>query len=181
LLLLATIQFSDGSAPPLAYLPLVNPLDLAVVAALVALSRVLRPYGNREQRAVTIMSLATVCLSMTVLRSVHHFAGVPYEAAALWRSMTAQTALTVTWACIGLAAMVLGNLRARRPMWVLGAVLMTVVVGKLFVVDLAGVNTGARIVSFLGVGALLMAVGYTAPVPPKQAGTTRSPGQALVR
>jgi uncharacterized membrane protein len=33
-------------------------------------------------------------------------------------------------------------------------------------VDLAGSGTVARIVSFLGVGALLLVIGYVAPVPP---------------
>jgi uncharacterized membrane protein len=38
--------------------------------------------------------------------------------------------------------------------------------GKLFLLDLANSGTVARIVSFLGVGVLLLVIGYTAPVPP---------------
>jgi uncharacterized membrane protein len=53
-----------------------------------------------------------------------------------------------------------------RMFWVAGAALLTVVVGKLFVVDLANTGTVARIVSFLGVGVLLLVIGYAAPVPP---------------
>ena len=45
--------------------------------------------------------------------------------------------------------------------------LMAVVLIKLFLVDVAGVNTGARVVSFLGVGGLLLLLGYLAPQPPK--------------
>jgi uncharacterized membrane protein len=50
--------------------------------------------------------------------------------------------------------------------WLAGAVLLGVVVLKLFVLDLANTGTLARIVSFLGVGVLLLAIGYFAPVPP---------------
>jgi uncharacterized membrane protein len=44
---------------------------------------------------------------------------------------------------------------------------MGVVVVKLFLVDLGNTDTLARVVSFLGVGLLLLVVGYFAPVPPR--------------
>ena len=44
---------------------------------------------------------------------------------------------------------------------------MAVVVGKLFLVDLSGIGTVERIVSFIGVGLLMLVVGYFSPVPPK--------------
>jgi uncharacterized membrane protein len=56
----------------------------------------------------------------------------------------------------------------RKP-WFVGAALLAVVVGKLFLLDLANSGTVARIVSFLGVGILLMIIGYVAPVPPGDA------------
>jgi len=54
----------------------------------------------------------------------------------------------------------------QRLLWLIGAALLGAVVVKLFAVDLAGSGTVARIVSFLGVGALLLVIGYLAPVPP---------------
>ena len=53
-----------------------------------------------------------------------------------------------------------------RTLWVAGAVLLGAVVVKLFLVDLANSGTVERIVSFIGVGALLLVIGYLAPVPP---------------
>ena len=49
-----------------------------------------------------------------------------------------------------------------------GVALMGAVVVKLFLVDLSGVGTVERIVSFIGVGLLLMLVGYVAPMPPAE-------------
>ena len=63
--------------------------------------------------------------------------------------------------------MVLGARRTQRAVWVGGAALMAIVVVKLFLVELGNADTLARIVSFLGVGALLLVVGYFAPVPPR--------------
>ena len=46
-----------------------------------------------------------------------------------------------------------------------GAGLLVLVVAKLFLVDLSNVGGVERIISFLGVGALMLAIGYLAPFP----------------
>ena len=46
--------------------------------------------------------------------------------------------------------------------------LLAVVVAKLFFVDLSQVGGVERIVSFMGVGVLLLIIGYMAPVPPRR-------------
>jgi uncharacterized membrane protein len=106
-------------------------------------------------------------VTMTVARCVHHWAGVPYDLDSLAASTTFQSALSIVWGIAGLAAMVVGARSLRRGVWLVGAALMSVVVVKLFVVDLGNTGTWARVVSFLGVGILLLVVGYFAPVPPR--------------
>ena len=54
-----------------------------------------------------------------------------------------------------------------------GASLTGVVVVKLFLFDLSNTGTVARVVSFLGVGVLLLVVGYFVPVPPVDFGSGR--------
>jgi len=90
-----------------------------------------------------------------------------------------QATLSLLWTGTAMALMLAARRRGRRPQWVLGALLLAVVVGKLFLVDLANTGTVARIVSFMGVGALLLVIGYIAPVPPgeKLEGAARGPGQ----
>ena len=44
---------------------------------------------------------------------------------------------------------------------------MTVVVAKLFLVDLADNGSLTRIISFLSVGAMMLLIGYFSPIPPK--------------
>jgi len=53
-----------------------------------------------------------------------------------------------------------------RPIWMVGAVLLGIVVVKLFLVDLASVGSLMRIVSFMAVGGLMLVIGYFAPLPP---------------
>ena len=57
----------------------------------------------------------------------------------------------------------------RRMLWIAGAALMGVVVIKLFLVDLSNVGGVERIVSFIGVGMLMLLIGYLSPVPPRTA------------
>jgi len=45
-------------------------------------------------------------------------------------------------------------------------VLLGLVVLKLFLVDLSGTGTVARIVSFIVVGILMLVIGYFSPMPP---------------
>ena len=56
-----------------------------------------------------------------------------------------------------------------RPLWITGAALMGVVVVKLFLVDLSNIGGIERIVSFIGVGVLMLVIGYVAPLPAQEA------------
>jgi uncharacterized membrane protein len=76
--------------------------------------------------------------------------------------------LSIVWTLIALGLMIGGHLRHRREVWLIGAALIAVVVAKLFFVELSNRGGLARIVSFIGVGVLLLVVGYFAPLPPKR-------------
>ena len=82
-------------------------------------------------------------------------------------SVLVQTALSIFWTVLALAAMAFATHRSIRALWFAGAALMAVVVAKLFLVDLSNVGGVERIVSFIGVGVLMLVIGYFAPVPPK--------------
>ena len=62
--------------------------------------------------------------------------------------------------------MIAATQRSLRTLWLIGAGLLAVVVLKLFVVDLAALSGLTRVIAFLGVGVLLLLVGYVAPLPP---------------
>ena len=67
--------------------------------------------------------------------------------------------------------MLVATRRAMRPLWMVGAFLLAVVVVKLFVLDLGSLSGLPRIVAFLGVGVLLLLIGYLAPLPPATSAT----------
>jgi len=81
-------------------------------------------------------------------------------------STLVQTSLSIYWAVLALFSMLLATRRSIRILWITGAVLMAAVLVKLFLVDLSSVGTIERIVSFIGVGLLMLVLGYFSPLPP---------------
>lgn len=167
---------SDGKAEPLPYLPLVNPLELGLLFALFGVYAWSRSEATklaiRSNYATAVQLVVGVSLfiffTALVMRTAHHWGGVPFELAALLDSMRVQAGLSIAWTLMALGLMIGGHLRHRREVWLIGAALIGVVVAKLFFVELSNRGGLARIVSFIGVGVLLLVVGYFAPLPPKR-------------
>jgi len=173
--LLANIV-SNGSAQPLPYLPLLNPLDLGIGVALLAAALWLRSeavravVGQRPQLSPGVLGVAGfVWLNAMLIRAFHHFDGVPFRFDAWVNSLAVQTGITLLWAVTALVLMWLSARRALRLPWLVGAGLLAAVVLKLLLVDLSGTGTVTRIVSFIGVGVLMLVIGYVAPMPAKAA------------
>ena len=167
--LLSSMNASVGTPWP--YVPLFNPVDLAQIAVMLALYCWLRAAAADDESSpsaqnVLFAALGFVWLNCILLRSIHHWFGVAYALDDLFNSIVVQSALSIVWTLTALVVMVLATRRSQRPLWLAGAALLAVVVGKLFLLDLANSGTVERIVSFLGVGALLLIIGYAAPVPP---------------
>lgn len=170
---------NNGDPYPLPYVPLVNPLDIAIALAFLVLFRwlaALPAHGledwwqaARSPLFVLFGALAFLWVNAILLRTLHHWAGLPFALQPMLKSALVQSAFSILWTLLALGAMVVATRRHLRALWVLGAALMGVVVLKLFLVDLSGIGTVERIVSFIGVGLLMLLVGYLSPVPPKEA------------
>jgi len=175
-LLVASI-FGTGGAAPLPYVPILNPLDLAVAAALLAGVLWLRALSTHGFDAWTaphpwlrygIPGIAAfISANGLLIRALHQYAAVPIRFQAIMGSMLAQAALSLFWTLLALVLMVLANRLQRRLLWFTGGAVLGVTVLKLFLVDLSNAAGGERIVSFVGVGLLMLVVGYFAPVPPR--------------
>jgi uncharacterized membrane protein len=184
LLLVIGVCFNDpGDPAPLPYIPLLNPLDiLSIVAAGllwygIRLQRKSGRWGyqeNSRQPQAFLAGTAFLLSTISVVRIVHHTTDVAWYANALMNSVSVQSTLSIYWAILGLAGMILGTRRTDRVVWMAGAGLMIIVVLKLFVIDLGNTGTVARIISFLGVGVMLLVVGYFSPVPPRQSDTVKT-------
>jgi uncharacterized membrane protein len=171
---LATLfcQFvNDGSTAPVPYVPLLNPLDLAqalwiAMALLLARTPELDDALHQRIAAWGTAVCAFVAINGTIVRTAHHWAGVPFHAFEVPTAPVVQSAFSIVWTIISLLAMLVANKKRAREVWVAGAVLLGCVVLKLFFVDLSQLSNVAKIVTFLAVGLLLLLIGFVAPVPP---------------
>jgi len=155
--------FQDGGMAPLPYLPLLNPLDLSTGFALVLAAATAPHLGRKLLPALACGAWAW--FNLILLRSAAHYLGIAYRADALLGSQVVQAMLSLVWSASALVLMRFAARRAWRRAWSAGAGLLGIVVAKLFLVDLASHGSMARVVSFVGVGLLMLLVGYLAPFP----------------
>lgn len=169
----------------LPYLPLLNPLDVAVGVCLASGALWWTSLEDAQRARVWPMDgrilialvegLVLWWLNAALIRSLHHNFGAPITWYCIAHSQLVQAALSIFWAVLGFAAMTLATRKHWRYVWMVGVGLMLVVVAKLFLVDLSNVGTIARIVSFMTIGALIVITGYLAPLPPKPAAREADP------
>ncbi len=171
--LLANVA-SNGSALPLPHVPLLNPLDLGIGVALLAswswlkCDAAQRELARQPALPAAVVGVAGfVWLNAMLIRAFHHYDGVPFRVDAWLHSLAVQTGITLLWTVTALVLMWLSARRAMRLPWMVGAALLAAVVAKLLLVDLSGSGTVTRIVSFIGVGVLMLVIGYVAPLPGK--------------
>jgi uncharacterized membrane protein len=178
--LLANIA-SNGAAAPLPHVPLLNPLDLGIGIALLGAWLWMRSapaqglLARQPDLAMQVTAAAGfVWLNAILIRGFHHYGGVPYRFKAWVDTLAVQTGISLLWSATALVLMWLAARRGLRTPWLVGAVLLGAVVLKLVLVDLSATGTVTRIVSFIGVGVLMLLIGYVAPMPAGDA--EREPG-----
>jgi uncharacterized membrane protein len=165
-----------GDADPLPYLPLLNPLDIAQALVLVVIVRYwrflravhLKAFAELDPRLLPscLAGLVFIWGNGVLLRTLHQWGGVAFSLESFAASTLTQTALSIFWAILSLTAMLVAARKSMRVLWLAGAALLAVVVAKLFLVDLSRIGSIERIVSFVGVGLLMLIVGYLSPLPP---------------
>lgn len=181
-------NFYNGDPVLIPYIPIINPLELSQFFVLTVLSgwafrSSLSPSklidqsssDNREEisekrsvrrNLVFISIVIFIWLNFVAGRLVHFYFDVPFDYYALKRSVVFQASISILWGVVALCTTAWAARRGRRRVWFCGAALLGLLILKLFTVDLSGIRTIARIVSFLAVGGLMLIIGYLSPLPP---------------
>jgi uncharacterized membrane protein len=173
---LMTNATSLGDTTPLPYAPVLNPLDLAQAFVLLILFRYWRflravhatgiPRIDPRLPMPALAALSFLWLNGVLLRTLHQWFAVPFGLEPFLASTLVQTSLSIFWSILALLTMLVATRNQYRVVWIVGAVLLGVVIGKLFLIDLSRTGSVERIVSFVGVGLLMLVVGYYSPLPP---------------
>ena len=154
------------------YLPVFNLLDIIQIIGLAVMGLWIYKNGvfsKGELRGVVgvFALLIVVFISVIFARSVSYFQGVPYEFDALYGNIYFQAGISIIWSILAMSVMFLSKYIKNRLLWLSGMTLLILVVFKLFFVELSNSGTLERVISFLVVGALMLLIGYVAPIPPK--------------
>ena len=72
----------------------------------------------------------------------------------------AQVALSILWAALGGGSFAVGIARLIRPARLFGLGLLGLATAKVFIVDLASLDASYRVLSFIGLGLLLLGSSY---------------------
>ena len=122
----------SGSAAPLPYLPIVNPLEIAQTFGLITIyvwwtrsphaRETLAPIGSMVRPVLALA--AFLAANALVGRVVHFYFDVPFTIVRLGQSEVFQAGLSVLWALTALSVMSLASRRMERTMWFAGAGLL---------------------------------------------------------
>ncbi len=172
----AGLLLNAGETAPLAYVPLLNPIELVQIAILLCTARWLADPTTsadlRQRRLAVLVGAGFAFVTAATLRGVHHLGSVPWDGR-IASSMLAQTSLTFVWSVLGVVGWVTGSRRGNRPLWLGGAVLMGIVLAKLLLIDRTHLGSVFGIASFIAYGLLCTVIGYFAPAPPRSAPPVR--------
>jgi uncharacterized membrane protein len=143
-------------------LPIANGLFLAyaVPAALAALAR--RWIDVEPNRNVTLVveAAASILAFAYVSLEVRHLFDPGFERAGFGAAGLELYTYSIVWLFFGVALLAVGFLRGAAALRHAGMALVCVVVAKVFLIDMAGLQGLLRVFSFLGLGAALIGLGY---------------------
>jgi uncharacterized membrane protein len=162
----------------LSYLPLLNPLDLAQIFVFIVLASWLLKIREleisildevpREARYALIAIPVFIWLNAALLRTLHYWADVSFNMHSMMHSVLVQASISIFWSVLAMGLMRMATQKQIRTLWMAGGVLMAAVVLKLFTIDISGIGSLERIISFIGVAVLMLIIGYIAPLPAKK-------------
>jgi uncharacterized membrane protein len=169
---------SDGNPYPLSYLPILNPLDLAQIFVFIVLASWLLKIRQLEipvfgefppqARYAVIAATLFIWLNAALLRTLHYWADVPFNMYSMMHSVLVQASISIFWSVLAMVLMRYAAQKQKRTVWMIGGMLMAAVVLKLFTIDISGIGSLERIISFIGVAVLMLIIGYIAPLPAKK-------------
>ena len=127
----------------------------ALTAALALITRGTRPWAYRVTGAVLAVGLALLYLTLEITRL--------YHGPILTRGITTdaeQYTYSAVWLTFGVVLLFVGIALRSQPVRLASAAVVLITVGKVFLIDLAGLTGAYRAFSFIGLGLVLVGIGW---------------------
>ncbi|MDO9413160.1 MAG: DUF2339 domain-containing protein [Pseudolabrys sp.] len=143
----------DGTFFNLVLLGYGIPAILAAILALIAQHS--RPLAYRVVAATTAVTLAIAYLSLQI-RTIYHG---PFLARGITTDAEQYT-YSATWLVFGVLLLVAGFLLRSQPTRMASAAVVALTIAKVFLIDMAGLTGIYRALSFIGLGVVLVGIGW---------------------
>jgi uncharacterized membrane protein len=143
-------------------LPIANGLFLAYAlpAIMAALARRWIDVEPNRNVALLVEAAASILAFVYVSLEVRHLFDPGFERAGFGANGLELYTYSIVWLLFGVALLAVGFLRGAAALRHAGMALVCVVVAKVFLIDMAGLQGLLRVFSFLGLGAALVGLGY---------------------
>jgi uncharacterized membrane protein len=129
----------------------------AVLAAILAYTaRETRPLAYRYVAAATAIALTLLYFSLEVRRFYQGSEILPWVPA----SDAEQYTYSLVWLVLGVALLAAGVVLRSQPARLASAAVVALTIGKVFLVDMAGLTGILRALSFIGPGVVLLGIGW---------------------
>jgi uncharacterized membrane protein len=134
----------------------------AVAAAVAAAARSGLGLEPREQRVLWLLAgaLATYLVSVAIVDVFQPGGQVVDDGSGLGIRQQGQALLSTFWSLLGIVLLWVGLRKDERAVRLAGFGLLTIAVAKVFFVDMATLDSGYRVLSFIVLGLLLLAGAY---------------------
>ncbi len=160
----------------LPFVSILNPLDISHMVIIFLIYKMITSEpDNYALQAIKsppfryiLPAALFVCINMLVARSYHHYSETPFTMVDLMQAPNFLLTLTILWSLLAIVVMYLAKTKQSRTFWFTGAALLVAILLKLITFDMADSGTLARILSFLIVGTIMLAIGYFVPLPPEE-------------
>ena len=143
-------------------LPIANGLFLAYAlpAAMAALARRWTDVEPNRNAALLAGAAASILAFVYVSLEVRHLFDPAFERVGFRAEGLELYTYSIVWLLFGVALLALGFVRGTAALRHAGMALVCIVVAKVFLIDMAGLQGLLRVFSFLGLGAALVGLGY---------------------
>ena len=180
--------FKYGQIDHWPYIPLINPLEISAIFAILMLGvwfnlcanyKTYRDSNNIKQPISNFAFWVMIVFSFLwansmILRCLSQWLNVQWTLGHLWNSKIIQATLSLIWAFAGVLLISIGHRFAQRKTWFTGMIIQLAVVIKLFLVDNMELEGLLRAAAFIIIALLMLFIGYLAPLPPKTHKTDQS-------
>ena len=145
------------------YLPVLSFVDAIQI---ITVSFIFLWWKNNKNRNIDYFNEIQIAFSgflgatatILLMRIMHYILSIPYELDSLLNNDLVQAALTLLWASIGIFVIYYSTIKENDLIKKAGFIILAVVTLKLFIVDTN--DNLSRIIAFIAVGALYLALGY---------------------